>query len=181
MSSSVASSYVKSKSGAFTVFTVTPGQHPQQKDLPIGTPLAGLGELLFGKKENHAQGAPPASKMILGKQHPYYRPVAIRVRPGLLELPKDLLNLYGRSEIPGEDIHRLVTKNYIVDDLGYGKVYASNNAAFNYGRDVRFSIAKEIGWAVDAEAGGRAYILSFGLNEVTANGLMSDISRVLNG
>ena len=41
-------------------------------------------------------------------------------------------------------------------------------------------MAKAVGWAVDAETGGKSYILAYGLNETTANGLMNDIHRVLN-
>lgn len=191
MSNSTPSSYSKSSDGDYTVFTVAPGTHNLAGGLPIlmilgfalllpcfPVGLVLLGIHYFGKKKeavNHG------SKATLGASQPYYRKTTIRVKRGLLELPGDLTGLYGRSTLTNDEIHRFVTKNQVLEDLGYGPVYTSNNAAFNVGREMRLNMAKQIGWAVEAEAGGRSYTLVFGLNETTANGLMHDICRAMDG
>jgi len=177
--------YNTSKEGEFTVFSVTPGEHPLATGVPALMKPAGMLLKMLSRSSVPEDKSLKGSSLTLGAHQPYYRPVQIRVKQGLLEIPREFQSLLGRSTISSMELHRLVVKNYIVDSLGYGRTYSNHQnttaAAFNAGRDMKLSMAKGIGWAVDAEAGGRAYTLAFGLNEVTANGLMTDIHRFFNG
>ena len=89
-------------------------------------------------------------------------PVTIRINPSKLTIPVELPPQGAPSFISIADIHRLAVKNYLL--LSHGRHHKISNV---------------VGWALVVEAGGRAYTLTFGLDEVTAEGLLEDICRAV--
>jgi len=124
-----------------------------------------------------------ATPKVLGKYKPLFRSVTIKVSPHTVILPPELPRDLPVSEIDVIDIHRLVVRNYILEAQGYVNQSVQGTGlivgAAMMGMANRAKVAEEVGWAVDVETGGRSYTLAFGLNQVTANGLMEDISRAI--
>lgn len=86
--------------------------------------------------------------------------------------------------ITREALHRLIVRNGIPDVQEYGVVQTgSMQSAMAAGaqndRLANRAKATTVSYVLCAEAGGRAVVLGGGMTEVTANGLLTDVSRIL--
>ena len=86
--------------------------------------------------------------------------------------------------ITREALHRLVVRNGIPDVQEYGVVqtgsmHSAMAAGAQNDRLANRAKATTVSYVLCAEAGGRAVVLGGGMTEVTANGLMTDVSRIL--
>ena len=94
-----------------------------------------------------------------------------RVTPAVIESN-------GRS-FKKDDIHRLIIKNGITNDVRTipGVLIAVPTAtAMGGAHRMQVSLTAN---ALEVETGGRGYVLAGGMDETTAFGLMSDVSRVM--
>lgn len=89
------------------------------------------------------------------------------------------------ATITREQLHRLIVRNGVPDIQGgavavdTGTMFTSMAAGAANDRAVNRARAIMVSYMLCAESGGRSYTLAGGMNEVTANGLMVDVSRVL--
>ena len=87
--------------------------------------------------------------------------------------------------ITREALHRLVVRNGIPDVQGStasvqtGSMHSAMAAGAQNDRLANRAKATTVSYVLCAEAGGRAVVLGGGMTEVTANGLMTDVSRIL--
>ena len=91
----------------------------------------------------------------------------------------------GGGTITREQLHRLIVRNGVPEIEGgavavdTGTMYSSMQAGAANDRAVNRARAKMVSYMLCAEAGGRSYTLAGGMNEVTAHGLLTDVSRAL--
>lgn len=89
------------------------------------------------------------------------------------------------TTITRQQLHRLIVRNGVPDIQGgavavnTGTMLTAMEAGAANDRAVNRARAIMVSYMVCAEAGGRSYTLAGGMNEVTANGLMTDVSRIL--
>ena len=99
------------------------------------------------------------------------------VSPGAIES--------GGATITREQLHRLIVRNGVPDIQGgavavdTGTMYSSMAAGAANDRAVNRARAMLVSYMLCAESGGRSHTLAGGMNEVTAHGLLTDVSRVL--
>lgn len=99
------------------------------------------------------------------------------VSPGAIEA--------GGATITREQLHRLIVRNGVPDIQGgavavdTGTMYSSMAAGAANDRAVNRARAMLVSYMLCAESGGRSHTLAGGMNEVTAHGLLTDVSRVL--
>lgn len=88
--------------------------------------------------------------------------------------------------ITREQLHRLIVRNGVPDIQGgavavnTGTMFTSMAAGAANDRAVNRARALMVSYMLCAESGGRSHTLAGGMNEVTANGLMTDVSRILD-
>lgn len=89
------------------------------------------------------------------------------------------------APIRRDHLHRLIVRNGIPDVEGgavvvdTGSVYSGMQAGAANDRAANRAKAKLVSYMLCAEAGGRSTTLAGGMTEVTAHGLLIDVSRVL--
>lgn len=89
------------------------------------------------------------------------------------------------ATITREQLHRLIVRNGVPDIQGgavavnTGTLFTSMAAGAANDRAVNRARAIQVSYMLCAESGGRSHTLAGGMNEVTAHGLMVDVSRVL--
>lgn len=99
------------------------------------------------------------------------------VSPGVIEAAD--------AKITREQLHRLIVRNGVPDIQGgavavdTGTLFTSMAAGAANDRAVNRARALQVSYMLCAESGGRSYTLAGGMNEVTAHGLLTDVSRVL--
>lgn len=87
--------------------------------------------------------------------------------------------------IAREQLHRLIVRNGVPDIEGgavavdTGTMYSSMQAGAANDRAVNRARARMVSYMLCAESGGRSYTLAGGMNEVTAHGLLTDVSRTI--
>lgn len=95
------------------------------------------------------------------------------------------LEVSGGATIGREQLHRLIVRNGVPDIQGgavavdTGTMYSSMQAGAANDRAVNRARAMMVSYMLCAESGGRSTTLAGGMNEVTANGLLVDVSRVM--
>jgi len=98
--------------------------------------------------------------------------------PSGLEVPSG-------STITREQLHRLIVRNGIPDIQGgavavnTGTMYSAMQAGAANDGAVNRARALAVSYMLCAEAGGHSTTLAGGMTEVTAHGLMTDVSRIL--
>jgi len=104
--------------------------------------------------------------------------------------------LSNKNFLVASDIHRFMMKNWasnvegsisptlVVGTPGFDTAFRSMNANLSAGlasaRQGWMRKVANVSWQVDAEAGGKATTLACGLDEITARGLVEDLSRALH-
>lgn len=89
------------------------------------------------------------------------------------------------TTITAEQLHRLIVRNGIPDIQGgavavnTGTFYSGMQAGAANDRAVNRARALAVSYMVCAEHGGRSTTLAGGMSEVTANGLLTDVSRAM--
>lgn len=88
------------------------------------------------------------------------------------------------ATITREALHRVIVRNGIPDVQEFGVVKTGSMlSAMESGaqndRMANRAKAATVSYVVCAEAGGRSTVLGGGMTEVTANGLLTDVSRIL--
>jgi len=86
--------------------------------------------------------------------------------------------------ISREALHRLIVRNGVPDVqeavmVNTGSVYSGMAAGAQNDRMANRAKASAVSYMLCAEAGGRATTLGGGMTEVTAHGLLTDVSRIL--
>jgi hypothetical protein len=173
------SEYRKRQDGAATVFEVTAA--PQKRFtfiVILGAAMCLLGLAFFSSA--HLMGL---IAMGGGGYAAYWawthdlRPPAHRV-PSTFRVTADHIESNGQT-FKKDDIHRLIIKNGI-----------TNNVATAPGLLIQVPTATAVGAAhrmqvsltangLEVETGGRGYVLAGGMDETTAFGLLSDVSRAI--
>ncbi|WP_113662753.1 hypothetical protein [Pedobacter nanyangensis] len=101
-------------------------------------------------------------------------------RPANHRLPSSFAVYPNRIEMNGqkmnkEDIHRVIIRNTQDNStIVLGPPSLSQSAGLQMG-----DMIKAISYSLNIESGGRTYQIAGGLDEVTANGLLTDVSRIL--
>ncbi|MGV7241112.1 hypothetical protein [Caballeronia sp. M23-90] len=104
--------------------------------------------------------------------------------------------LSNKNFLVASDIHHFMMKNWasnvegsisptlVVGTPGFDTAFRSMNANLSAGlasaRQGWMRKVANVSWQVDAEAGGKATMLACGLDEITARGLVEDLSRALH-
>ncbi len=89
------------------------------------------------------------------------------------------------TTITSDQLHRLIVRNGVPDIQGgavavnTGGFYSGMQAGAANDRAVNRARALAVSYMVCAEHGGRSTTLAGGMTEVTANGLLTDVSRVM--
>ncbi len=89
------------------------------------------------------------------------------------------------STITREDLHRLIVRNGVPEVNATvmvhhdGSMQGAMASGAHNDRMANRAKAATISYMVCAEAGGRSIVLGGGMTDVTANGLMTDVSRIL--
>lgn len=88
------------------------------------------------------------------------------------------------GKIASEQLHRLIVRNGIPDSqevavANTGTFYSGMAAGAANDRAANRAKASIVSYMLCAEAGGRSTTLGGGMTEVTAHGLMTDVSRIL--
>lgn len=167
------SQYVKSEQGGDTVFTVTPAPVPKfvylgimgviavffgLSTLPWGAILAGVGALAVW------------AAFIRDMRPPEHRGTSIIV------VGPDRIEAGGRT-FKAQDIHRLLIRNAVTGQEG-DVTLLNPSLSVAAGMGYRAKVAR-IANALTLEGGGKATVLAGGMDEVTAYGLLRDVSRAI--
>jgi hypothetical protein len=92
----------------------------------------------------------------------------------------------GGAAIPKDQLHRLIIRNGVPDVeeasvvVNTGSVYSGMQAGAANDRAANRAKAARISYMLCAEHGGRSTTLGGGMTEVTAHGLLVDVSKVLS-
>ncbi len=78
-------------------------------------------------------------------------------------------------KINRDDIHRLIIRNAYEDPT----IIIDTNSSSQRAALGRRLTRQQVGYEINIESGGKATLLAGGLDEVTANGLYTDVSRIL--
>lgn len=94
--------------------------------------------------------------------------------PSSFTVYPDRIEMNGQK-MSREDIHRLIVVNpFDNSTVLIGRPSMSQSA----GLQLR-EMTEQISYGLNIEAGGRAYQLAGGMDNITANGLLTDVSRIL--
>jgi hypothetical protein len=172
------SEYRKRQEGNAWAFEVTPAKAPKLMLLAIGGAIL----ILF----TFMMGLGPISWIIflpigaLGIWAGYFRdprppahrsPATFRVTPSAIEAN-------GRT-FSKDDIHRLIIKNGVSNEVvGSPNVLVPVATATAMGMAHRAQVST-VANALEVETGGKGYFLAGGMDQTTAFGLLTDVSRVL--
>lgn len=188
------SSYMQEQLGGGRVrFTVTPAKVPNASGAPtvlaalfvlvvLGTMNRGEGNLgllirlalaIFGARFIHRATNQWFARSADKRRSPGGSFV---VSPSALETPN--------WTIARDQLHRLIIRNSVPDIEEYGVVQTgSMQSAMAAGaqndRIANRAKAAAVSYMVCAEAGGKSTTLGGGMTEVTANGLLTDVSRIM--
>jgi hypothetical protein len=166
------SEYKKTESGGVTTFEVTPAPAPKFWYLIIigGLCMLGLlalpGGLIF---------------VLMGAFALWYgwtrdlRPKATR-KPATFKVTADSIDADGKTFKKG-DIHRIILKNSITDKELPMEMYTSNaNQAAGMAFRAQTSM---IANTLNVEMGGKSNVIAGGMDDTTAYGLLTDVSKIL--
>lgn len=166
--------YQKRQEGNQWVFDVTPASSPKSLWFTIlggVCILFGLSVGVFGWIILLPAGA---FSIWLG-QFRDGRPSGHR-NPSRFTVTATAIEANGRT-FPRDDIHRLIIKNGISNDV-IPNVLIPVNTSTAMGAIHRVNISKVTN-ALEVETGGKAYLLAGGMDPTTAFGLLHDVSKVL--
>jgi len=174
-----ASEYLKRQEGGVTVFDVTPA--PQRKFWFViigGGPMFLLGLAFFSSE--HFLGlimlAGGGTALWWGWTHDL-RPAPHRA-PSTFRVTGETIESNGRV-FRKSDIHRLIVKNGISNNVvgipGVA-IEVSNATAAGAAHRMQVSLTAN---GLEVESGGKGYVLAGGMDETTAFGLLTDVSRVM--
>ncbi|MBI1367597.1 MAG: hypothetical protein GC162_02970 [Planctomycetes bacterium] len=171
------SSYTKTNDGQWTRFEVTPGRGSINGAAIFPIVGGGLVLMVFPWVWVQFVGFLVAALglwMTLRDARPAMHRHAMQFR-----VSPDAIESNGRT-FKSDDLHRLIIKNAI--DTDYEIAITSNSKANIQAVDrmndrIR---ASKMAFSVNAEEGGKSYELAGGLNDTTANGLMTDVARLMN-
>lgn len=97
-------------------------------------------------------------------------PSSFFVSPGSIEV--------NGQNIPSSAIHRVIIRNAYDKSPSLQLTGQTVPTGVGVGHDIR-NMLEQISFSVDVEAGGKATQLAGGMDEVTANGLFTEISQIL--
>jgi hypothetical protein len=167
------SEYKKRQDGSATVFEVTPAQAPKFWYLVIIGAVVGLGGLL----------AMPGGLafVAMGGFALWYgwtrdlRPNATR-QAATFKVTPDSIEAGGVT-YRKEDIHRLLLKNSITDKELPMEIYTTNtNQQAGMAFRAQMSMVAN---TLNVEMGGKSTAIAGGMDETTAYGLLTDVSRIM--
>lgn len=189
------SSYQQESLGADRVrFTVTPASPPKSKGAAnIIAVIFAL--VVIGSTPAHTSSFLVLLRFIIGVVGAWYvrkgvnkwfagKVDKIRSPGGNFVVSPSAIETNGTT-ITREQLHRLIVRNGVPDIQGgavavnTGTMLSSMEAGAANDRAVNRARAILVSYMLCAEAGGRSYTLAGGMNEVTAHGLMTDVSRIL--
>ena len=98
-------------------------------------------------------------------------------RPSSFFVSSDKIEVDGQS-ISASAIHRLIIRNAYDKNPKIQLTGQTVPTGVGIGYDIR-NMLEQISYSVDVESGGRATQLAGGMDEVTANGLFTDVSHIL--
>lgn len=169
------SEYHKRQDGGVVVFDVTPAPVPKYTYIVIMSGIACLFGLLvgpigwltllplgaFGVWFGYVRDMrPPAHR----------KPSSFRVSPASVEVS-------GRT-FAKDDIHRLIVKNGISNEVIPNIAFANPAMGAAMGAAYRVKVARVTN-SLELETGGRAHVLAGGMDQTTAFGLLTDVSKVM--
>jgi len=170
-----ASEYQKRQDGAAAVFNVTPASAPKFMYLVIFGAFIGLIGLL-----SIASGF-GIFFLGMGAFAVWYgwfrdqRPKDHRV-PSTFKVTPEQIDANGRT-FKKEEIHRLILKNGITDkELPVQQWTTNRNEMAGIAHRAKLSTVAN---SLNVETGGKSYLLAGGMDETTAYGLLTDVSKVL--
>ncbi len=167
------SEYKKRQDGTATVFEVTPAQPPKFWYLIIIGAVIGLGGLL-AMPGGLAFVAMGGFAFWYGwtrdlRPKPTRQAATFRVTPDAIES--------GGQTFKKDDMHRLVLKNSITDKELPMEVYTTNtNQQAGMAFRAQMSMVAN---TLNVEMGGKSTVIAGGMDDTTAYGLMTDVSKIL--
>ncbi len=189
------SSYQQEPLGAERVrFTVTPASAPRSKGAANIIAVI-FAFVVIGTTPAHTSAFLVLLRFIIGVGGAWYvrkgvnkwfasRVDKLRSPGGSFVVSPSTIETNG-STVTREQLHRLIVRNGVPDFLGgavavkTGTMLSAMEAGAANDRAVNRAKAILVSYMLCAESGGRSYTLAGGMNEVTAHGLMTDVSRIL--
>ncbi len=169
------SEYSKRQDGAATVFDVTPASAPKFMYLVIFggfIGLLGLGMIASGF------GIFMLAMAGFAIWYGWFRDQRPKDHkaPSTFRVTPDRIEANGRSFEKG-DIHRLILKNGITDkELPVQQWTTNRNEMAGMAHRANLSMVCN---SLNVETGGKSYVLAGGMDETTAYGLLTDVSKTL--
>jgi len=166
--------YQKRQEGNHWIFDVTPASSPKSLWFTV---LGGVCILmgLFTGPFGWLTLVPAGAFSIWMGRFRDGRPEGHR-NPSRFVVSPTAIEASGRT-FPRDDIHRLIIKNGISNDV-IPNVLIPVNTSTAMGATHRVNISK-VANALEVETGGKAYLLAGGMDPTTAFGLLHDVSKVL--
>ena len=169
-----ASEYHKRQDGAVTVFDVTPASAPKFMYLVIiggVIGLIGLGMITSG-------GIFMIAMAGLAIWYGWFRDQRPKDHktPSTFRVTSDHIEARGRT-FKKDEIHRLILKNGITDkELPVQQWTTNRNEMAGMAHRAKLSTVAN---SLNVETGGKSIMLAGGMDETTAYGLLTDVSKVL--
>ena len=171
------SRYEKKRHGDWTTFDVSPGRPTVRAALMLPLGFGGL-FLLFMPRPFTVMNYVGFFVLIFllwysfrdVRPKSHQRASQFRVSPQAIESG-------GRQFVAG-DIHRVICQNAV--DTDYVIVATNRRSAVQQAAQANDSVrAAKVAYSLNVEEGGRSHELAGGMNETTANGLLTDVARVI--
>ena len=169
------SEYQKRPEGNGVVFDVTPAPVPKYKYIVIMGAIACLFGLLVGPFGWLTLLPIGAFGIWFGYVRDM-RPPAHR-KPSSFKVSPTSVEVSGKT-FPKDDIHRLIVKNGISNEVIPNVAIVNPNMGSVMGAAYRVKVSRVTN-SLELETGGRAYVLAGGMDQTTAFGLLHDVSKVL--
>lgn len=169
-----ASEYTKRQDGAVTVFNVTPASAPKFVYLLIiggVVGLIGLGMIASG-------GIFMILMAAFAIWYGWFRDQRPKDHrgPSSFRVTSDQIESNGRT-FKKDEIHRLILKNGITDkELPVQQWTTNRNEMAGMAHRAKLSTVAN---SLNVETGGKSHLLAGGMDETTAYGLLTDVSKVL--
>ena len=98
-------------------------------------------------------------------------------RPSSFFVSPRAIEVNGQS-IPKSSIHRIIIRNAYDNVAKIQLTGQTVSTGVGVGHDIRHAL-EQISYSVNVEAGGKATQLAGGMDEVTANGLFTEVSKII--
>lgn len=190
------SSYQQEQLGQGRVrFTVTPAAAPKASGAPITLAIL-FALFVIGSTPPHSSGFQLLLRLVIGGTGGWWvyrltnrwfvgKVDKLRSPGGTFVISPTAIEASGGPSITRDQLHRLILRNGVPDVVeptivNTGSVYSGMQSGAQNDRVANRAKAAHVSYMLCAETGGRSTTLAGGMTEITAHGLLTDVSRLLS-